>query len=114
MSGIIPRFGESEKVIETNLQLDKFNRKLDGLKETNMKFYYINNSFLFVDGTLRKDLYRLNDRDGIHLSLKGQEKMAQTWQNEVARLCHIQHMKRVSSLGVFTDDESPETLPSQS
>ena len=113
MSGIIPRFGESEKVIETNLQLDKFNGKLDGLKETNMKFYYINNSFLFVDGTLRKDLYRLNDRDGIHLSLKGQEKMAQTWQNEVARLCHIQHMKRVSSLDVFVNDESPETLPTQ-
>ena len=112
MSGIIPRLGESELTKETNFQLDNFNKRLDGLKEMNEKFYFIDTSHLYVDGVLRKELYKENDRGGLHLNEDGRKVMAEVWLSEVTRLCYIQHMKRVSSLDF--SDEGTDALPTQS
>ena len=78
----------------------------------NEKFYFIDTSHLYVDGVLRKELYKENDREGLHLNEDGQKVMAEVWLSEVARLSYIQHRKQVSSLDVF--DEGADALPNQS
>ena len=100
MMGIIPRFGKSDFITQTNSQVQLFNRLLDGHKELNEKFYFLDSWKYLIDrntGLAIKDLYNENDPEGLHLNTAGQEIIAGAWLAEVERLSIMHHERRIVS-----------------
>ena len=98
MSGVPPRLGESEHSRKTNVQIKAFNKRLDGHKETNSYLYFIDCwKFLTDDNEIvKRDLYKLNDPDGIHLNDAGREALANAWLSEVERLSHMHYERKMN------------------
>ena len=115
MTGIIPRSGESEFTFQTNSQIKDFNRKVDGHKELNEKFYYLDSwKYLFDnDKELAKAaLYDEDDLHGIHLNTEGQDIIARAWLDEIERLSIMHHERRLASMNEG-HSEGKKTLPTQ-
>ena len=96
MSSIPPRMGDSEFTKEANSQIKAFNKRLEGLKEINEKYYFICNwSYLIDKEGVQKDLYKETDPEGIHLAIDGRKALARAWLDEIERLSIMRHENMV-------------------
>ena len=100
MMGIIPRSGESEFISQANSQIRNFNKNLDGHKELNEKFYYLDSWKYLVDSEtdlVKAALYKEDDPEGIHLNPDGQDIIARAWLDEIERLSVMHHERSLVS-----------------
>ena len=101
MTGITPRWGKSETISKINSQVKHFNERLDGHKELNEKFYYLDSwKFLYDSslGSAKENLFDLEDRSALHLNEAGSKVIAEAWRAEVERLSNMHHARRLEGI----------------
>ena len=101
MTGITPRWGKSELITKINSQVKNFNERLDGHKELNEKFYYLDSwKFLYdsSSGSAKENLFDLDDRSALHLNEAGSKVVAEAWRAEVERLSNMHYARRLEGI----------------
>ena len=107
ISGILPRRDDTQPRLIINEQIRNFNVRMRNMLHDCKKVHFVNSYNHLIDKKgVRKELYRENDQDGIHLNEDGKKVLAMSMLEEVssiqvARRCAMSNNIQVEKAAEF-------------
>ena len=120
ISGILPRRDDTQPRIIINEQIRNFNVRMRNMLHDCKKMHFVNSYNHLIDKKgVRKELYRENDPDGIHLNEDGKKVLAMSMLEEVssiqvARRCAMSNNIQVEKAAEFGCKEEMNSSNPQS